>query len=161
MREVELRRSPADRRLFEAQGVGWLRTASWLSQRGEAGAAGSTTAEWAFEPRGWTGARAEAIDRRSGLPIGGYRRTGTFSQDGEVTWGGRVHGLGRASRWRQRFRLVDGRATLLELDVRGYGRRPVTLRVDPALEGQPGLVLFACWLGTQFVAQASAASASG
>ncbi len=153
MREVELQRSPEDRRLYEIEGVGWLRSASWLSLRGEAGGVGSTVAEWAFEPRGWTGGQAEAIDRRSGLPIGGYQRTRTFSEDGEVTWGGRVHELGRVSRWRSRFQLSDGHATLLVLDVRGYGSRPVTLRVDAALDGQPGLVLFASWLGRLFVAQ--------
>lgn len=159
MREVELRRSARDRRLFEAEGVGWLRHDRWLSHRGEGGSVGSAAAEWSFEPRGWTGGRAEALDRRSGLPIGGYRRTAAFSQDGEVTWAGRVHELGRASRWRSRFRLADGPATLLELDVRGHGSRPVTLRVDPALDGEPGLVLFACWLGRLFAAQAAAGAA--
>ncbi len=159
MHEVELLRSAGDRRLFEIEGVGWLRTASWLSHRGEAGVVGSAVAEWAFEPRGWTAGRAEALDRRSGLPLGGYRRMKTFGPDGEVTWGGRVHELERASSWRSRLRLDGGGATLLQLDVRGYGRRPATLRVDPALDGQPGLVLFVCWLGTLLVTQTAAAGA--
>ena len=45
---------------------------------------------------------------------------------------------------------------LARLQVKGYGRTPVTLGVAP--EVPPGLVLFSCWLGRLFVSQDSAAT---
>lgn len=156
MREVQLLRSAEDRRRYEIDGVGWLRSASWLSGRGESGAADATSAEWAFEPRGWAGGRAEALDLRSGMPIGGYRRTATFTHRGEVTWAGRLHTLRTTSSWRQRFELDRDGVAVVALQVRGYGRAPVTLSVAPDVE--PGLVLFTCWLCRLFVTQDSAAT---
>ncbi|MEZ5096480.1 MAG: hypothetical protein R2731_10375 [Nocardioides sp.] len=160
MQEMELVRSPDDRRRYELAGIGWLRSSSWLSNRAEAGTTAAAP-QWAFEPRGWSGGKAEAIDLRSGMPMGGYRRTGAFSHRGEVSWGGRMFEVSKASSWRQRYRLADGAATLAELDVKGYGKRPARMRVEPGVvAAEPGLVLFTCWLCQLFVSQDTASTSA-
>ena len=106
MREVVLTRSATDRRRFEIEGLGWLRSSGLVRPRTEAGVTGGQ--HWAFEPRGWTGGRAEALDGVSGLPVGEYRRTGTLSHAGTVTWQSRSYDLASTSRWRERFALSLG-----------------------------------------------------
>jgi hypothetical protein len=160
MRKLGLTRSVDDRRRWEIVGIGWLRSAGWLSQRAAAGREPFTGAagDWAFEPRGWTGGRAEALDPGTGLRLGGYRRTSVISHNGTVTWGGRDYELARTSSWRQHFRLsLDGEPAA-DLAVKSLGRTRVELTLTPLLEHEPGLVLFVCWLCQLFVAQDSAAA---
>ena len=156
MREVQLSRSGADRRRYEIDGIGWLRSVGLLRLRAEAGDSGGQ--HWAFEPRGWAGHRAEALDGLSGLPVAEYRRTAKLSHGGMITWRSREYHLGPASRWRQRYAISLGEEQLAEIAVKGRGKQPVTLYLAPALETEPGLVLFACWLCQGFVTQSSASA---
>ncbi len=157
VREVELTRSATDRSRYELEGLGWLRSSGLLRPRTEAGVTGGQ--HWTFVPRGWTGGRAEALDGVSGLPVGDYRRTGKLSYAGTVTWHSRSYDLASTSRWRQRFAVSLGEHPLVELDVKGRAKRPVTLRIASSVESEPGLVLFACWLCQRFTTQASSGGA--
>ena len=155
MREVQLSRSGADRRRYEIDGIGWLRSVGLFRLRAEAGTTGDR--HWAFEPRGWAGGRAEALDGASGLPVADYRRTAKLSHGGTITWQSRAYDLRPASRWQQRYVVSLGEQQLAEIAVKGRSKQPVTLRIAPSLEAEPGLVLFACWLCQGFVTQSSAA----
>ena len=158
MREGTLTRSAEDRRRFELEGYGWLRSEGWLTHK--AGAGATSGAGWRFEPQGWTGGRAEALDATSGLPVGVYRRTGSFRQRGTVTWGARSYELTGVGWAGERFQLSSDGATLVELKVRGWGKKRVALTIDESLDREPGLVLFTCWLVQLLVEQSSAAATS-
>ncbi len=157
MHEGTLTRSVEDRRRFELEGYGWLRSEGWLSHKAESGS--TTGAGWRFEPTGWTGGRAEALDAMSGLPVGDYRRTGSFRQRGTVTWGARSYELTGVGWGGQRFQLTSGGTILVELKARSWGRSRVTLTIDESLDREPGLVLFTCWLVQLLLEQSSAAAA--
>jgi hypothetical protein len=42
-----------------------------------------------------------------------------------------------ASSWRERYALVDGEREVAVLDGKGWGSRPVTIGIDPALLPDP------------------------
>ena len=151
MREVQLTRSGEDRRRYEIDGTGWLRTVGLFRFRAEAGTDRGTG--WAFRPRGWASSRVEVLDALSNLPVAEYRRTGKLSYDGTISWRSRSYDVRRTSTWHQRFALFLGEEQVLELEVKSVWKRPVVLRIAPALESEPGLVLFACWLCQRFVSQ--------
>ncbi len=155
MREVQLRRSATDRHRYEIDGVGWLRGLGLTRTKAEAGA--TSGHGWVFEPRGWTGRRAEALDGISHLPLAEYRSTRKLSHGGSIVWRSRTYELASTSTWKSRFALSLGEEQLLELRVKSFGKQPVALRVAPALEAEPGLVLFACWLCQGFVSHDAAA----
>ncbi len=158
MGELQLVRSVDDRRRFELAGVGWVRSTGWLTQRADAGRVVGAS-EWHFEPRGWTGGRAEALATGTGEVVGTYRRTSRWNHDGEVTWGRTTLRVGRAGFWRSRYVWSVGDQPVLELGVHPLSRRRVTLTLESAWQRDPGLVLFACWLGQLFVSQDSAGAA--
>ncbi len=160
MREVRLRRSGDDRRRYEIGGVGWLRSAGWLTQKADAGTGAAAEPEWTFEPRGWTGGKAEALDRRSSLPVGGYHRAKALSHAGSVSWASRTYDLARTRGWRQRYLLSLDAQSVIALEVKGYGKQPVRLSISPTLADEPGLVLFTCWLCQLFAAQDAGAASS-
>ncbi len=81
---------------------------------------------------------------------------------GALRWGGRELALRPASRWRERYALVDGERELVLLDGKGWGKRPVTVTVDDPGAVELGLLLFAAF-GVRGLAEdtnAAAASAS-
>lgn len=158
MRQLALQRSADDRRRYEIAGVGWLRGAGRLTQRAAAGRVVGAT-EWEFEPRGWTGGRAEALAAGTGALIGDYRRASAFSHRGEVGWGPTQLRIASDGRWGHLYALSVGEVPVLRLRVHALGGRRVTLDVDAAWEREPGLVLFACWLGQLFAGQDTAGAA--
>src|SRR4051794_12435134 len=102
MTELELTRTPGDRRLYTLEGAGTLRLDGWFS-RGATAQAGDGS--WRFERRGVfqkvmvaTGA-AGALD--------GEFRGRTLRRGGELRWGEQRLELRPSSAWRQRFALAD------------------------------------------------------
>ena len=151
-----LTRSVEDRKRFDLEPWGWLRGKGWLTEKSDAGTPTGTV--WHFEPRGWTGGRAEALDAVSGQAVGDYRWTGSFRRRGTVTWGARSYELASEGWFGKRYELRAEDRTFVGLEVKGWGRRPVTIEVDESLDAEPGLVLFSCWLVQLFVAQDAAAA---
>lgn len=140
MPELELTRTPGDRRLYALDGVGTLRLEGLVSRAAAAEAGG---ARWRFARRVWS-RRAEATDSL-GSVVGEFK-PGTFRRGGTVRWGDRELSLRPASAWRERYALVEGDRELALLDAKGRGRRPVKVTVADAGAVEPGLLLFATFV---------------
>ena len=153
MTELELRRSPDDRRLYEIDGVGTLRLGGLLS-RGASAEAGATA--WSFAGRGLWPARLEATDA-IGDVVGSFQPR-KLRRGGALRWGGRDLELRPASRWRERYALADGERELAVLDGKGWGRRPVRITVDDPGLVEPGLLLFAAFAVRRLAEDAGAAA---
>ena len=72
-----------------------------------------------------------------------------------MRWIDREFVLRPASRWRERYALADGDHELAVLEGKGWGRRPVRMRVEAPAALDPGLLLF-----TAFVVRGLAEDAS-
>ncbi len=140
MAELELTRSPADRRRYDIDGVGTLRLAGPFSRRATAEAG---DAEWSLRSRGFWGSALEASDA-IGDVIGTFEPR-KLRRGGELRWGGRSLELRPASRWKERYALADGDHELALLDGKGWGKRPVRITVDEPGLVEPGLLLFATY----------------
>ncbi len=153
MAELELTRSADDRRRYEVDGVGALRLGGFLS-RGATAEAG--TAEWSFARRGFWQRTVEATDA-TGDVVGSFQ-PGKLRRGGALRWGVRDLELRPASRWRERYALVDGDRELAALDGKGWGKRPVKIAVDDPAAVDPGLLLFATFVVRGLAEDAGAAA---
>jgi len=138
--ELELTRSRDDRRRYDLEGVGALRLGGWLR-----GGATIATGDGLLEVarRGILRRTTEATDG-AGAPVGRFGPRG-WRRGGPLWWDGRELVLAPSSAWRERYALRDGDRELALLDGRGWGRRPVRIRLtDPATE--PALLLFAAYV---------------
>jgi hypothetical protein len=155
MPDLELTRSPDDRRLYALEGVGTLRLEGWSSRRAiaEAGAAG-----WRITRRGFWQRAIEAVDA-AGIAVGSFEPN-TLRRGGAVRWDGRELTLRPASMWRERYALADGERELVVLDGKGWGRRPVRVSVEDPAAIEPGLLLFAAFVVRGLAEDAGAAGAS-
>ena len=156
MPELELTRSPDDRRLFTLAGVGTLRVGGWLSR---AATAEAGAARWQCRRRSFPRMSAEATDA-SGSVVGSFSGR-PVSRGGTLSWGGRDFELRPSSRWRERYALVerdsDSDHELLSIQAGSWGKRPVRLTLDDAIDVEPGLLLFVAYV-TRALAQDAAAS---
>jgi hypothetical protein len=141
MAEIELTRSPDDRRRFEADGVGALRLGGILS-RGATAEAGGTT--WSFDRRGFWQRVIEATDA-TGEVIGRFEPR-SWRRGGSLNWAGREYQLRPASAWRERYALADGEREVAVLDGKSWGKQPVRITVDDPGAVEPGLLLFAAFV---------------
>jgi hypothetical protein len=151
MVELELTRVPGDRRLFALAGVGTLRLRGLASR-----AATATVAETTWEighPRFWSG-DIEATDA-AGTTVGSFEPR-AVRRGGMVLWAGRELALQPASQWRERYALVLGETELAILEGKGWGARPVKIRLDDPAGVEPALLLF-----TAFVVRGLAEDAGG
>jgi hypothetical protein len=153
MAELELTRSGDDRRRYEVDGVGALRLGGFLS-RGATAEAGA--AEWSFARRGFWQQTVEATDA-TGDVVGSFQ-PGKLRRGGALRWGGRDLVLRPASRWRERYALVDGDRELAALEGKGWGKRPVKIAVDDPRAVDPGLLLFATFVVRGLAEDAGAAA---
>jgi hypothetical protein len=154
MPELELTRSRDDRRLYEIAGVGTLRRGGMLSRGATAEAGGR---RWELRRRGIIQTKAEASDA-AGSVVGSFDPR-KFRRGGALRWGGHEYALRPASRWKERYALVDGDRELAVLHGKGWGKRPVKISVDEGVE--PGLLLFAAYVVNGLAEDASAAASSG
>ena len=153
MTELELTRRRDDRRVYEVDGVGALRVGGLFSRSATAEAAGTS---WTFDRRGFWNRTIEAVDA-TGAVVGSFDPR-TIRRGGTLRWGGRELVLQPASAWRERYALLDGERELALLDGKGWGKRPVSIKVDDPDAMEPGLLLFAVFLVRRLAEDADAAA---
>ena len=156
MADLELTRTPDDRRLYALEGVGTLRLEGWSSRRAtaEAGAA-----SWRITRSGFWQRTIEAVDE-AGMTVGSFDPN-TLRRGGAVRWEARELMLRPASMWRERYALADGERELVVLDGKGWGKRPAKVSVEDPAAIEPGLLLFAAFVVRSLADDAgSAAGAS-
>jgi hypothetical protein len=158
MPELELTRTPGDKKLYVLEGAGTLRLRGWTGR--------SATAEtpagdrsWELVHRGLFRTVLEASDA-AGTPIGAYEPR-TFRRGGALTWQGRDYGLRAASAWKQRYALTDGDRELATIEGKGWGKRPVRVSIDDPSALPPGLLLFAAYVVRALAEDAQSAAAGG
>ncbi len=162
MTELELTRSPRDRRLYELAGVGTLRLEGLASRRALAQAGGR---RWAIARRGFWQRTIEAVAEDGA--VDGRFDPRSIRRGGTVWWRGRELALRPASAWRERYALADGERELALFEGKGWGRRPVKVTLGEELD--PALVLFTAFVvrglaedaNTAAGAAASTAAVSG
>ena len=153
MADLELTRTPGDRRLYALDGIGTVRLKGLLSRAATAEADGRS---WRIASRGLFGQRVEAADEAGAL-VGEYEPRG-LRRGGTVRWAGRELALRPASAWRERYALADGERELAVLDGKGWGRRPVAVTVDDSAQVEPGLLLFAAYVVRRLAEDAGASA---
>lgn len=156
MADLELMRTPGDRRLYAVDGVGTLRLTGFAS-RSAIAVAGDRT--WRIARRGFWRRVIEATDS-SGTADGAFGPRG-LRRGGTVRWAGRELTLRPASSWRERYALAEGDRELAVLDGRGWGRRPVRITLDDPAAVEPGLLLFAAFIVRGLAEDAGSAAGAG
>ena len=68
-----------------------------------------------------------------------------WKRGGPLWWDGRALALEPSSAWRERYALVEGDRELALLEGKGWGRRPVRIRLDDTAI-DPALLLFAAYV---------------
>jgi hypothetical protein len=156
MADLELTRTPGDRRLYALKGVGTLRLQGFGSRSATAEAGGT---RWQIVRRGLWRRLIEATDE-TGTAVGEFEPRG-LRRGGTLRWGGRELSLRPASSWRERYALADDGRELAILDGKGWGRRPVKVTVDDSEEVEPGLLLFVAYVVRGLAADAGNAAGAG
>lgn len=158
MAELELTRTPGDRRLYAIDGVGTLRLGGMWSRGGTAEAGQSS---WRLHRHGLLKPTVQAYDA-AGAVVGEFKPR-AIRRGGPLSWGDRELTLRPASAWRERYALADGERELAVLDGKGWGKRPVKLVVEDPAAIDPGLLLFAAFVvrGLAEDAGAAAGTAAG
>ena len=138
MTELELTRTPHDRRLYTLEGVGTIRLEGLFSNSATAHAGGDT---WCIARRGLWHPIIEATDV-AGVVVGSFiprdiRRGGT------LRWAGHDLRLRPVSALRERYALREGETDLAVLDGKSWGKRPIKITLPEPDAIEPGLLLFA------------------
>src|SRR4051794_14231990 len=103
MAELQLTRTPDERRTYALGDVGPVPLEGLLPRKGTGGAGGRA---WRFLTRGLFERRVDAVDE-SGGASGTFQRN-AIRRGGQLDWGGRRLVLRPASMWRERYVLADG-----------------------------------------------------
>jgi hypothetical protein len=157
MIELELTRTPGDRRTYAIDGVGTLRLEGLWSRRATAEAARTS---WHIVSSGLWRRTLHATDAM-GRVAGEFKASG-LRRGGPLRWSDREFALRAASTWRGRYALAEGEREIAILDGKGWGKRPIRIAVDDVDAVEPGLLLFATFVVRQLKEDASAsASAAG
>jgi len=151
--ELELTRTPSDRRLYVLEGVGSLRLLGLGSRAATAEADGVS---WRLARRRWWQRGIQATDAM-GAVVGEFEPR-TVRRGGVLRWDGRELSLRPASAWRERYALAEGARELAILDGKGWGRRPVKVSVEDLGAVEPGLLLFATFVVRGLAEDAGAAA---
>ena len=151
MTELELTRTPHDRRRYALEGIGTVRLTGLFSRDASAEGAGD---RWTFSRRGFWRRGIDALDA-DGAIVGAFvprdiRRGGT------LRWAGREFTLRPVSVLQERYALSEDERDLVLLDGKGWGGRPVRVSLTHPDTVEPGLLLFAA-----FVVHVLAVDASG
>lgn len=158
MPELELTRTPDDRKLYVLEGAGTLRLRGWTGRSATAETAAGDRS-WEIAQRGIFRAVIEASDA-AGSAVGAYEPR-TFRRGGALTWEGRDYGLRPASSWKQRYALTGGDRELAVIEGKGWGKRPVKVDVADLASLPPGLLLFAVYVVRALAENAQSAAAGG
>lgn len=147
MGDLALVRSADDRRRYDIDGVGSLRRVGLFSRTTLLFPDGGEplTAQSRVSLSG-----AAEVVAPGGDVVGEFAEQALLGHGGDLTWRGRRLRLGSGTVLISRYVLRDGDTTLLEVQARGWGDRPVDVSLgEEAVD--PGLVLFALWLTQGFV----------
>ena len=156
MADLELKRTPHNRRLYALEGVGTLRLQG-LASRTAIADAGDTS--WRIARRGFWQRRIDAADA-AGRVVGEFEPR-SLRRGGAVRWADCEFELRPASSRRERYALADHDRELAVLDGKGWGRRPVKVTVDDPAAVEPGLLLFATFIVRGLAEDAGSAAAGG
>ena len=156
MFELELTRAREDRRTYRLEGIGSLRRTALFSSATIATSESGDT--WELRQRGLTGRRADAV-AGDGTTAGEFDTERFVDHGGTLTWRGAAFSVRSTRSWATQYTLADGDRDLLVVDVRGWGKRPATVRLAD-LSIDPGLVLYFTWLVQTFNASDSSAAAT-
>lgn len=156
MAELQLTRTPGDRRLYALGSVGTLRLKGWSSRSATAEASG---VRWEIGRRGLFKAVIEATDAAGAVAATFESRT--LRRGGALRWLDRELELQTDSIWKERYALVDGERTLATIEGKGWGRRPVKVTIDDAAAVEPGLLLFAAFVVRALAEDAAGSSGAG
>jgi hypothetical protein len=156
MLELELTRTRDDRRAYRLGDLGTLRLGGITARTAHADAGGR---RWTFSRQGFWRRTVRATGE-GGAASGQFAQR-SLRRGGPLRWGERELALRPASRWRERYALVDGDVELAVFDARGWGRRPVRVTITGADAVEPGLLLFAAFVVRGLASDASAAAAGG
>lgn len=141
MTELELTRTPGDRRLYALGDLGKLRLEGVFSRKATAEAGAD---RWRFTSHGFWQRGVQATDSMEAV-VGEFEPR-TFRRGGTLGWAGRELALRPASSWRERYALADGDRELAILDGKSWGRQPVKINVAEPEALEPGLLLFAAFV---------------
>lgn len=155
MADLELKRTAGDRRLYALEGVGTLRLMGFALRTATAEAGGR---RWRIGRRRLWQRVIQATDE-AGTAVGEFVPRGL--RRGTLRWAGRELTLRPASRWRERYALVEGDRELTILDGKGWGARPVKVTVDDPEAHEPGLLLFAAFVVRGLAQDAEGAAGAG
>ena len=158
MPELELTRTPSDRKRYELSGVGSLALRGWTGRSATAETAAGDRS-WELARRGIFKATVEATDA-AGTPVGAYEPR-TFRRGGTLTWQEREYALRPASAWKERYALTpagDEDRELAVIEGKGWGKRPVAVDVPDLAALPPGLLLFSIYVVRSLAEDASSAA---
>jgi len=153
MIELELTRTPGDRRTYAIDGIGTLRLEGLWSRRATAEAARTS---WHIISSGLWKRTLHSTDAM-GRVAGEFKAAG-LRRGGPLRWGDHEFAVRAASTWRGRYALVDGEREIAILEGKGWGKRPVKITVDDIEAIEAGLLLFAIFVVRQLKEDASAAA---
>jgi len=157
MVELQLTRTPGDRRLYALEGVGTLCLNGWSSRSGTAEAG---TCSWQINRRGFLHPVIQAADA-AGAVVGEFEKR-TLRRGGTLRWSDREFTLQPDSIWRERYALAEGDRQLATIEGKNWGKRPVNITLHgDARKIDPGLLLFAAFVVRALAEDASSASAGG
>lgn len=156
MTELELTRTPEDRRLYSLEGVGTVRQEGMLSRSVTAEAGGSS---WRFTRRGFWQHAMEATDA-AGTVVGEFAPR-SIRRGGALTWSGRELTLQPVSPLRERYVLAEGDRDLVLIHGKSWGKRPVKITLADPAAIDPGLLLFAAFVVHQLAVNAANSAGAG
>ena len=155
MTELELTRTPNDRRLYALAGVGTIRLEGMFSS-GATAQAGDET--WRITRRGIWHQIIEATDA-AGLVVGEFRPR-DIRRGGTLRWGGLELALRPVSALRERYALRHWERDLAQFDGKSWGKRPVRITLADLNSVEPGLLLFAAFVVHRLAVNADSTAAA-
>jgi hypothetical protein len=155
MIELELTRSPDDRRLYILGRAGTLRLGGLFSRNATAAVGGES---WHFGRAGFLRRVTQATDTRGNV-VGEFVPR-DLRRGGSLHWAGRALTLRPASSWHERYALSEGERELALIEGKSWGSRPVKLTVADLGAITPELLLFAAFVVRQLAVDADSASSA-
>jgi hypothetical protein len=154
MTELELTRTPHDRRLYSLGDVGTIRLEGLFSNDATARADNDT---WRLTRRGLWQRVIHATDH-VGAIVGEFRPR-DIRRGGTLRWAGRELQLRPVSALRERYALHERGRDLAVLDGKSWGKRPVKITLLDSDAVEPGLLLFATFVVHRLAAKADSSVA--
>lgn len=154
MMEIKLTRSREDKKRYDLEGVGSLRFGGMLSRDTEARTVDGRT--WTFHEGGVFGGRKEALGSGD-TPIGTFDNTKIMRHGGVLTWEGVEYQVRSSSTWKSRFAMAQGELELVTVEDKGWGKSPVTVRLEDQ-DIDRGVLLYFIWLVHKWTEDDSAAA---